>query len=86
VRNGLNLVVVGTRSAIFAPIEDLSAIVVVDEGSEHHYEQRAPGWNVRDVAILRSINSHCDLTCIGYSPSSEVARLIRDAMDELLQY
>ena len=76
VRNGLNLIVVGTRSAIFAPIEDLSAIVVVDEGSEHHYEQRAPGWNVRDVAILRSINSHCDLTCIGYSPSSEVARLI----------
>lgn len=78
VRHGRNQKIVGTRSAIFAPIEDLEHIFVVDEGSDHHYETRSPGWNVRDVAILRSMHSGANLTFIGYSPSSEVARLIED--------
>ncbi len=68
--------VIGTRSAIFAPIENLANIVVVDEGSQHHYERRSPGWNVRDVAILRSQLEKTSLTFLGFSPSSEVARLI----------
>jgi len=75
-RTKKNITVIGTRSAIFAPISDLSSIVVVDEGSENHYENRAPGWNVRDVAIIRSMRSKIPLTLIGYSPSAEVARLI----------
>ena len=76
IRNGENLVVIGTRSAIFAPLADLSAIYIVDEGSENHYEVRTPGWNVRDVAILRSMRAAISLHFIGYSPSSEIARLI----------
>jgi primosomal protein N' (replication factor Y) len=67
---------IGTRSAIFAPVPDLAAIVVVDEGSENHYEKRSPGWNVRDVAIMRSQLQNCSMEFIGYSPSSEIARLI----------
>lgn len=77
-RYGRKQIVIGTRSAIFAPIEDLQDIFVLDEGSEHHYELRSPGWNVRDVAILRSMNFDVSLTFIGYSPSSEVARLIEN--------
>ncbi len=73
-----NLVVIGTRSAIFAPIADLESIIVFDEGSEQYYEVRSPGWNVRDVAILRALKSDLNLTFIGYSPSSEVARLIEN--------
>jgi len=75
-RTKTNITVIGTRSAIFAPISDLSSIIVVDEGSENHYEIRSPGWNVRDVAIIRSMRSKIPLTLIGYSPSAEVARLI----------
>lgn len=77
-RYGANQIVIGTRSAIFAPISDLSSLIVLDEGSELHYEVRSPGWNVRDVAILRSMKSDVNLTFIGYSPSSEVARLIEN--------
>lgn len=77
-RYGRSQIVIGTRSAIFAPIEDLENIIVVDEGSEQHYEMRSPGWNVRDVAILRSMNLGANLIFIGYSPSSEVARLIEN--------
>jgi primosomal protein N' (replication factor Y) len=78
VRNGRDQIVIGTRSAIFSPIVDLNSIIVIDEGSEHHYELRSPGWNVRDVAILRALNSEVNLTFIGYSPSSELARLVEN--------
>ena len=67
---------VGTRSAIFSPIPGLSRIIVADEGSENSYERRSPGWNVRDVAILRSQVENISLDFIGYSPSSEISRLI----------
>ena len=77
-RYGRGQIVVGTRSAIFAPITDLESIIVMDEGSEQHYEVRSPGWNVRDVAILRAMKSELNLTFVGYSPSSEVARLIEN--------
>jgi len=76
IRNGENLIVIGTRSAIFAPLADLASIFVIDEGSENHYEVRTPGWNVRDVAIVRSIRANISLNFVGYSPSSEIARLI----------
>ena len=69
---------IGTRSAVFAPIVDLSSLIVLDEGSELNYEVRSPGWNVRDVAILRAMKSDLNLTFVGYSPSSEVARLIEN--------
>jgi primosomal protein N' (replication factor Y) len=78
VRNGRDQIVIGTRSAILSPIVDLNSIIVIDEGSEHHYELRSPGWNVRDVAILRAMNSEVNVTFIGYSPSSELARLVEN--------
>jgi primosomal protein N' (replication factor Y) len=76
IRNGNPRFVIGTRSAIFAPVNNLENIVVIDEGSEHHYEDRAPGWNTRDVAIMRYEESNCNLIFFGYSPSSEIASLI----------
>jgi len=76
IRNGENLIVIGTRSAIFAPLADLTSIFVIDEGSENHYEARTPGWNARDVAIVRSMRANISLNFVGYSPSSEIARLI----------
>ena len=72
--------VIGTRSAVFSPVAQLSHIVIFDEGSELLYEKRAPGWNVRDVAILRSQLEEVSLTFLGYSPSSEVAKLIEEKL------
>jgi len=77
-RAGGKRVVLGTRSAIFADIPDLIAIVVVDEGSENLYEVRTPGWNARDVAILRSSKEDVQLFLAGYSPSSECSLMIED--------
>ncbi len=47
-------IVVGTRSAVFAPVADPGLVVVVDEGSDHLAEQRAPYFHARTVAILRA--------------------------------
>jgi primosomal protein N' (replication factor Y) (superfamily II helicase) len=78
VATGAAKLVIGTRSAIFAPVANLQTIVVFREGSESHYEKRSPGWNVRDVSILRSQLSAIDLTFAGFAPSSEVSLLIED--------
>jgi len=54
VRNGAARVVVGTRSAIFAPLENLG-LVIVDEEQETSYKQEeTPRYHGRDVAIVRA--------------------------------
>ena len=53
IRQGRARIVIGARSAIFAPVEPL-ALVIVDEEHEHTYKQEeAPRYHARDVAIVR---------------------------------
>ncbi len=73
-------VAIGTRSAVFAPVRNLQTIIVFREGSQSHYEVRNPGWNTREVAILRSRLASIDLTFAGFSPSSEIALMLEDQM------
>ena len=54
VRRGEARVVVGTRSAVFAPLENLG-LVVVDEEQEASYKQEeTPRYHGRDVAVMRA--------------------------------
>lgn len=69
-------IVVGSRSAIFAPISNLRTIIIFKESSPQHYEIRSPAWNCRDVAIMRRSAESIDLILSGYVPSIEVAQLI----------
>jgi primosomal protein N' (replication factor Y) len=75
-RTGAVDIVIGTRSAIFAPVPLLRNVLIYNEGSEHFYEKRSPGWNVRDIALLRARIEGFNLTFAGYSPSAECGRLI----------
>ena len=67
---------IGLRGAIFAPLESESTIIVMSETSELLYEPRTPGWNVRDIALMRANQSKTNLVFLGFSPSLELGRLI----------
>jgi len=74
--NSCNQIIIGTRSAIFLTPPDLATLIVYRENSQSHYEPRHPGWNVRDIALLRRSEENLALYFVGYSPSLEVARAI----------
>ena len=77
-------IIIGTRSAIFLTPHDLDTLIVYRENSQSHYEPRHPGWNVRDVALLRKSEESLSLYLVGYSPSLEVARSIESGAIKLL--
>ena len=53
IRQGRARIVIGARSAIFAPVEPLG-LIIVDEEHEHTYKQEeAPRYHARDVAVVR---------------------------------
>ena len=65
--------VIGMRTAIFAPIPNLVEIYLHQENSEHYFERRAPYWSAREVAWMRSKMSNLSLHLTGYVPSLDVA-------------
>ena len=83
IKSKASTIVLGTRSGIFAPVANLRNIFIYNEGSQHFYEQRSPGWNAREVALMRSTIERFNLTFIGFAPSLEVALLIERGDVEL---
>ncbi len=69
-------VVVGTRQAVFAPVQNLGLIVVWDEGNDLLNEPRAPYHHARDVAAMRTNLEKCGLLITGWSRSAETQALV----------
>jgi primosomal protein N' (replication factor Y) len=77
-------IIIGTRSAIFLTPPDLTTLIIYRENSQSHYEPRHPGWNVRDIALLRQSEEKLSLYFVGYSPSLEMARSIESGAVNIL--
>jgi primosomal protein N' (replication factor Y) len=84
VRNGHARVVVGTRSAIFAPLENLG-LVIVDEEQESSYKQEeTPRYHGRDVAIMRAKMENAAALLGSATPSLETYHHAVNGKYELL--
>ncbi|KQR98674.1 primosome assembly protein PriA [Williamsia sp. Leaf354] len=69
-------VVVGTRSAGFAPVHRLGLMVVFDDGDDSLTEPRAPYPHPREVAVLRTVETGCALVIGGTSRTAETQILV----------
>ena len=84
VRNGQARVVVGTRSAVFAPLENLG-LVIVDEEQEGSYKQEeTPRYHGRDVAIVRAKLENAAALLGSATPSLETYHNAANGKYELL--
>src|SRR5206468_7699289 len=84
VRNGEARVVVGTRSAVFAPLENLG-LIIVDEEQENSYKQEeTPRYHGRDVAIVRAKIENAVALLGSATPSMESYHHTRNGKYELL--
>lgn len=80
----LNTITIGTRNAIFSTPNDLRTLIIYRENSQSHFEPRHPGWNVRDIALIRGEKEGLNLYFIGYSPSLAIANLLEKGMIKLV--
>ena len=68
--------VVGSRAAIFAPVNNLGAILIWDDGDQALVEPTSPYFHVRDVALIRQQQSNCNIFFAAHSRSTEIERLV----------
>ena len=84
VRNGEARVVVGTRSAIFAPLENLGLIIVDEEQESSYKQEETPRYHGRDVAIVRAKLENAVALLGSATPSLETYHHARSGKYELL--
>lgn len=85
IRMGQATVVVGTRSAVFAPLKNLG-LVVLDEEHEHSYKSEMnPRYHAREVAIWRGVYEKAAVVLGSATPSVESMYLAQKGTYQLLK-
>lgn len=71
IKNGKANVVIGTRSAVFAPLDNIG-VIIIDEEQEHTYKsEKSPRYNAKDVARFRCAYHSALLVLASATPSVE---------------
>src|SRR5262249_21870225 len=84
VRHGEARVLVGTRSAIFAPLENLGLIIVDEEQESSYKQEETPRYHGRDVAVVRAKLENALALLGSATPSLETYHHAREGKYELL--
>lgn len=71
IRKGLVHVVIGARSAIFAPLKNIGIIIIDEEHSESYKQENNPRYNTLDIARERSITHKCPIVLGSATPTIE---------------
>ncbi|MBQ6265117.1 MAG: primosomal protein N' [Clostridia bacterium] len=70
-KRGEATIIVGTRSAVFAPVENIG-LVIIDEEQEHTYKsEQSPRYSAKEVAKFRVSENNCLLLLASATPSVE---------------
>jgi primosomal protein N' (replication factor Y) len=84
-RRGAARVVVGTRSAVFAPLENVGLIVVDEEQEASYKQEETPRYHGRDVAVVRAKLEGAVALLGSATPSLESFQNARSGKYQLLQ-
>ncbi len=76
VRRGSVRAVIGTRAAMFAPVQDLGLVAIWDDGDDSHSEQHAPQPHAREVLLLRAAQDKCGFLLGSWGCTVEAAQLV----------
>lgn len=71
VRSGRARVVVGTRSSVFLPFQNLGLIVMDEEQDTSYKQENQPAYHCRDIAIHRGAYHHCKVVLGSATPALE---------------
>ncbi len=71
IREGEAGIVVGTRSAVFAPVRDLALIIVDEEQDSSYKQEEMPRYHARDVAVMRAKMANAVVVLGSATPSLE---------------
>jgi primosomal protein N' (replication factor Y) (superfamily II helicase) len=71
IKNGDARMVVGTRSAVFAPVADLALIIVDEEHDSSYKQEETPRYHARDIAVMRAKMANAVAVLGSATPSLE---------------
>jgi primosomal protein N' (replication factor Y) len=84
-KRGNARVVIGTRSAVFAPVSNLGVVIVDEEHETSYRQQESPYYNARDTAIVRAKRAGAVVVLGSATPSLESFHNARKGKYQYLQ-
>ena len=84
IKNGEVKIAIGARSAIFAPFDNLGAIIIDEEHDNSYISSKDPKYHTREIAKNRAFYHSCKLIMASATPSIETMKEVKDGKLDLL--